>query len=94
MKIFELFRSDVTRDIPPVVYFHEQSPEKLKDEVREYIVTGGWPVGHLHHGKKGIHEQYVRLLGNIVRELGKTGGPELALEVEHNGYADILAEVA
>ena len=23
----------------------------------------------------------------------KTGGPELALEVEHNGYADILAEV-
>ena len=24
----------------------------------------------------------------------KTGGPELALEVEHNGYADILSEVA
>ena len=24
----------------------------------------------------------------------KTGGPELALEVEKNGYADILAEVA
>ena len=24
----------------------------------------------------------------------KTGGPELALEVENNGYADILAEVA
>ena len=24
----------------------------------------------------------------------KSGGPELALEVEHNGYADILAEVA
>ena len=24
----------------------------------------------------------------------KTGGPELALEVEHNGYADLLAEVA
>ncbi len=23
----------------------------------------------------------------------KTGGPELALEVENNGYADILAEV-
>ncbi len=77
MKISELFRSDVTRDIPPVVYFHEQSPEKLKDEVREYIVTGGWPVGHLHHGKKGIHEHYVRLLTNIVRELAKTGGPEL-----------------
>ncbi|HBR35910.1 MAG TPA: Fe-S cluster assembly ATPase SufC, partial [Sulfitobacter pontiacus] len=24
----------------------------------------------------------------------KTGGPELALEVENNGYADILSEVA
>ena len=24
----------------------------------------------------------------------KTGGPELALEVEHNGYADILKSVA
>ncbi|HKK97867.1 MAG TPA: Fe-S cluster assembly ATPase SufC, partial [Marivita sp.] len=24
----------------------------------------------------------------------KTGGPELALEVEHNGYTDILSEVA
>jgi Fe-S cluster assembly ATP-binding protein len=24
----------------------------------------------------------------------KTGGPELALEVEHNGYTDILAETA
>jgi Fe-S cluster assembly ATP-binding protein len=24
----------------------------------------------------------------------KTGGPELALEVEKNGYADILEEVA
>jgi Fe-S cluster assembly ATP-binding protein len=23
----------------------------------------------------------------------KSGGPELALEVEHNGYGDILAEV-
>jgi Fe-S cluster assembly ATP-binding protein len=27
--------------------------------------------------------------GQIIR----TGGPELALEVESNGYADILAEV-
>jgi Fe-S cluster assembly ATP-binding protein len=27
--------------------------------------------------------------GRIIR----TGGPELALEVEQNGYADILAEV-
>ncbi len=77
MKIAELFRSKVTRDIPPVVYIHEQLPAKLASEVGEYIVTGGWPVGHLHHGKKGIHEHYVRLLTNIVRELDKSGGPEL-----------------
>ena len=28
-----LFRSDVTRDISPVVYFHEQTPEKIQAEV-------------------------------------------------------------
>ena len=32
---------------------------------------------------------HIMAAGRIV----KTGGPELALEVEHNGYADILAEV-
>jgi hypothetical protein len=35
MLIRDLFVSDVTRDIPPVVYFHEQSPEKLASEVSE-----------------------------------------------------------
>jgi hypothetical protein len=77
MKIFELFKSRVTRDIPPVVYFHEQSPEKLASEVSEYIITGGWPEGHAHWGKKGIHEHYVRLLKNIRREYDKAGGPDL-----------------
>jgi len=33
---------------------------------------------------------HIMAAGRIV----KTGGPELALEVENNGYADILAEVA
>jgi Fe-S cluster assembly ATP-binding protein len=46
---------------------------------------------------------YQRLLDHIVPDvvhimsdgrIVKTGGPELALEVEKNGYADILAEVA
>jgi len=46
---------------------------------------------------------YQRLLDHIVPDvvhimadgkIVKTGGPELALEVEENGYADILAEVA
>lgn len=79
MKIQELFISNVTRDIPPVVYFHEQSPEKLQDEVSEYIITGGWPTDHPNHRRvpDGIHEQYVRLLSAIASELDKTGGPEL-----------------
>ena len=46
---------------------------------------------------------YQRLLDHIVPDVVhimadgriiKTGGPELALEVEHNGYADILKSVA
>ena len=79
MLIRDLFASDVTRDIPPVVYFHEQSPDKVAAEVSEYIVTGGWPEGHPNHRRvpQGIHEQYVRLLTGITAELGKPGGPEL-----------------
>lgn len=79
MKLRDLFESDVTRDIPPVVYFHEQSPQKLADEVKEYIITGGYPEGHPHKKRvpNGIHEQYVRLLRAMVAELQKPGGPEL-----------------
>jgi hypothetical protein len=79
MKIRDLFLSDVTRDIPPVVYFHEQSPEKLAAEVSEYIVTGGWPADHPNHRRvpNGIHEQYVRLLDGISAEMKKPGGPDL-----------------
>lgn len=79
MLIRDLFLSDVTRDIPPVVYFHEQSPDKLAAEVSEYIITGGWPEDHPNHRRvpSGIHEQYVRLLANIAAELEKAGGPEL-----------------
>jgi hypothetical protein len=77
--IRDLFLSDVTRDIPPVVYFHEQTPEKLAGEVSEYIITGGWPADHPNHRRvpDGIHEQYVRLLRAIAAELEKPGGPEL-----------------
>ena len=79
MKLRDLFLSDVTRDIPPVVYFHEQSPAKLEAEVGEYIITGGFPPEHPHHQRvpNGIHEQYVRLLNGISNELDKPGGPEL-----------------
>ncbi len=79
MIIRDLFLSDVTRDIPPVVYFHEQTPEKLASEVSEYIITGGWPADHPNHRRvpDGIHEQYVRLVRAIAAELEKPGGPEL-----------------
>lgn len=79
MLIRDLFVSDVTRDIPPVVYFHEQSPDKLAAAVSEYIITGGWPEDHPNHRRvpDGIHEQYVRLLTNIAAELDKSGGPDL-----------------
>ena len=77
--IRDLFVSDVTRDIPPVVYFHEQSPEKLAAEVGEYIVTGGWPETHPNHRRvpNGIHEQYVHLLTAIAAELDRPGGSDL-----------------
>lgn len=79
MKIRELFVAEVTRDIPPVVYFHEQSPEKLRSEVGEYIITGGYPEGdpRSRRVKSGIHEQFVHLLRGIVHELTRKGGPEL-----------------
>lgn len=79
MKIRDLFVADVTRDIPPVVYFHEQSPAKLRAEVGEYIITGGYPEGdpRSRRVKSGIHEQFVHLLKGILHELTKGGGPEL-----------------
>ncbi len=79
MLIRDIFLSDVTRDIPPVVYLHEQSPDKLTAEVSEYIITGGWPEDHPNHRRvpSGIHEQYVRLLTNIASELDRPGGPDL-----------------
>lgn len=79
MLIREIFRSDITRPIRPVAYFHEQSPEQLADEVSEYIITGGWPQGHPNHRRipNGIHEQYVRLLSCIASELERPDGPGL-----------------
>lgn len=77
--IRSLFAQEVTRDIPPVVYFHEQSPQKLADEVSEYIITGGWPAGHPNKVRvpEGIHEQVLRLVRSIHRELQRPGGPSL-----------------
>ena len=67
------------------------------------LVAGG--VNALRDGKRSflVITHYQRLLDHIKPDVVhimangkiiKTGGPELALEVEQNGYADILAEVA
>ncbi|MBI6628363.1 Fe-S cluster assembly ATPase SufC [Pontibaca salina] len=59
----------------------------LRDEGRAFMV-----ITHYQRLLDHIKPDVVHIMadGRIV----KTGGPELALEVEHNGYADILAEVA
>ena len=79
MLIQEIFESDITRDIAPVVYFHEKDPERVQDEVREYIVTGGYAKGDPRHHRvpDGIHEQMKHLLRALEAELARNGGPEL-----------------
>jgi len=59
----------------------------LRDEGRAFLV-----ITHYQRLLDHIRPDVVHIMadGRIV----KTGGPELALEVEKNGYADILAEVA
>ncbi len=58
----------------------------LRDEGRSFLV-----ITHYQRLLDHIKPDVVHIMadGRIV----KSGGPELALEVEHNGYADILAEV-
>ncbi len=68
MRIRELFANDVTRPIAPVVYFHDDDPAKLRDEVREYIVTGGYKPNDARAARNpegGIHEALVKLLRNL-----------------------------
>ena len=59
----------------------------LRSEGRGFLV-----ITHYQRLLDHIKPDVVHIMadGRIV----KTGGPELALEVEENGYADILAEVA
>jgi Fe-S cluster assembly ATP-binding protein len=59
----------------------------LRDEGRGFLV-----ITHYQRLLDHIKPDVVHIMsdGRII----KTGGPELALEVEQNGYADILGEVA
>jgi hypothetical protein len=73
MLIGDLFENDVTRAIPPVIYFHEQAPAELEREVGEYIITGGYPKSDPRHTDDGIHEQFVRLLTALKSCLSEGG---------------------
>ncbi len=59
----------------------------LRSEGRAFLV-----ITHYQRLLDHIKPDFVHILadGRII----KTGGPELALEVETNGYTDILAEAA
>ena len=59
----------------------------LRSEGRAFLV-----ITHYQRLLDHIKPDFVHIMsdGRII----KTGGPELALEVEHNGYGDLLAETA
>jgi len=59
----------------------------LRDEGRAFLV-----ITHYQRLLDHIKPDVVHIMGD--GRIIKTGGPELALEVEQNGYTDILAEVA
>ena len=79
MLIKDIFAADITRDIAPVIYFHEQDPEKVLSEVSEYIITGGYSEDDPRKKRiqSGIHEQFVKLLRSLSKELSKKSGSEL-----------------
>ena len=57
----------------------------LRSEGRAFLV-----ITHYQRLLDHIKPDVVHIMAN--GRIVKTGGPELALEVEQNGYADILAE--
>lgn len=59
----------------------------LRNEGRGFLV-----ITHYQRLLDHIKPDVVHIMAN--GRIVKTGGPELALEVENNGYGDILAEVA
>ncbi len=59
----------------------------LRSEGRSFLV-----ITHYQRLLDHIKPDVVHIMAN--GRIVKSGGPELALEVEHNGYADILSEEA
>jgi len=69
MRIRDLFVSDVTRDIPRVVYFHEQSPDKLATEVSEhYTDPMSWFMSRGGtHARSESPEDAVKAVSDMLR---------------------------
>ena len=59
----------------------------LRDDKRTFLV-----ITHYQRLLDHIKPDVVHIMAN--GRIIKTGGPELALEVENNGYADLLEEIA
>jgi Fe-S cluster assembly ATP-binding protein len=59
----------------------------LRDGKRTFLV-----ITHYQRLLDHIKPDVVHIMAN--GRIIKTGGPELALEVENNGYADLLEEIA
>lgn len=88
--------------LEPQMCVLDETDSGLDVDAMKLVAEG---VNALRDGKRSflVITHYQRLLDHIKPDVVhimadgkiiKSGGPELALEVENNGYADILAEVA
>lgn len=87
--------------LEPKMCILDETDSGLDVDAMKLVAEG---VNALRDGKRSflVITHYQRLLDHIKPDVVhimangrmiKSGGPELALEVEHNGYADLLAEV-
>ncbi len=88
--------------LEPKMCILDETDSGLDVDAMKLVAEG---VNSLRNAGRGflVITHYQRLLDHIKPDvvhimaegrIVKTGGPELALEVENNGYSDILAEVA
>ena len=88
--------------LEPKMCVLDETDSGLDIDAMKLVADG---VNALRDGKRSflVITHYQRLLDHIIPDVVhimadgkiiKSGGPELALEVENNGYADLLAEVA
>ena len=88
--------------LEPIMCILDETDSGLDVDAMKLVAEG---VNSLRNEGRGflVITHYQRLLDHIKPDvvhimaegrIVKTGGPELALEVENNGYSDILAEVA